>query len=222
MSDTRGGRAAARVPRAAGHDDRPVRADDGRRLLEARAGPSERAIFTLTFRQAPFGGGYAIAAGIAGRRRVHRAVPVHRRRARLPRDAARTDDKPLFEPAFLDYLADLRLAWTSTRVPEGTVVFPHEPLRAGHGLAARGAAPRDARCSTSSTSRPSRDQGRARDARRGRRAGARVRAAPGAGHRRRPDGVARGVPRRLRRRPRTCSPASCSASRCAARTRTAG
>ena len=89
----------------------------------------DRAIFTLSFRQAPFGGGFTVAAGLAGvvafieQYRFSAAELAHL--ASLRGD----DDRPLFEPGFLDYLADLaaRRA-TSTRVPEGTVVFPHEPL----------------------------------------------------------------------------------------------
>src|SRR5690606_3022346 len=38
------------------------------------------------------------------------------------------DGAPLFEPAFLDYLAGLRLSCDVDAVPEGTVVFPYQPL----------------------------------------------------------------------------------------------
>src|SRR5262249_51138608 len=38
------------------------------------------------------------------------------------------NDKPLFEPAFLDFLGGLRLRCDVDAVPEGTVVFPHEPI----------------------------------------------------------------------------------------------
>ena len=39
-----------------------------------------------------------------------------------------SDGKPLFEPAFLDWLGALELDVDVDAVPEGTVVFPHEPL----------------------------------------------------------------------------------------------
>jgi nicotinate phosphoribosyltransferase len=38
------------------------------------------------------------------------------------------DKTPLFEQAFLNYLRDLRFACDLDGTPEGTVVFPHEPL----------------------------------------------------------------------------------------------
>lgn len=38
------------------------------------------------------------------------------------------DGKPLFEPAFLDYLATLTMTVDVDAVPEGTLVFPNEPL----------------------------------------------------------------------------------------------
>src|SRR4051812_4568892 len=88
----------------------------------------ERAIFTLSFRQAPFGGGFTVAAGLEG------VVAFIERFRFTPDELAHlgglrgTDDKPLFEQAFLADLADLRLRVDVDAVPEGTVVFPHEPL----------------------------------------------------------------------------------------------
>ena len=38
------------------------------------------------------------------------------------------DDTPLFETKFLDYLQTLRFACDIDAIPEGNVVFPHEPL----------------------------------------------------------------------------------------------
>ena len=88
----------------------------------------EQAIFTLFFRQAPFGGGFTLAAGLEG---VIAFVEQYRY---TPDELAHleglrgNDDRPLFERAFLDYLAALRLSVDIDAVPEGTVVFPHEPL----------------------------------------------------------------------------------------------
>ena len=36
--------------------------------------------------------------------------------------------QPLFEPSFLGYLSEMRLSCDIDAVPEGTVLFPYEPL----------------------------------------------------------------------------------------------
>jgi nicotinate phosphoribosyltransferase len=88
----------------------------------------DQAIFTLFFRHAPFGGGFTLAAGLAG------VIAWLERYRFTPPELAHleglrgNDDRPLFEPAFLDYLAELRLTVDVDAMPEGTVVFPHEPL----------------------------------------------------------------------------------------------
>src|SRR5262245_7469200 len=94
-----------------------------------KAGASEReAVFHLTYRRPPFGGGYAVAAGLAP------ALAYLRRLTFTPDDVAYlaslrdADGAPLFPPGFLDYLRELKLACTVDAVPEGTLVFPHEPL----------------------------------------------------------------------------------------------
>jgi nicotinate phosphoribosyltransferase len=94
-----------------------------------KAGASEcEAVFHLTFRRPPFGGGYAIAAGIAP------ALAYLRRLRFTPEDLAYlatlrdARQEPLFPAGFLDYLRELRLSCTIDAVREGSLVFPHEPL----------------------------------------------------------------------------------------------
>jgi len=94
-----------------------------------KAGHSEReAVFHLTYRRPPFGGGYAIAAGIAP------ALDYLQRLRFTPDDlaylATLTDaiGGPLFPPGFLDYLGAMRFICTVDGVPEGSLVFPHEPI----------------------------------------------------------------------------------------------
>jgi nicotinate phosphoribosyltransferase len=86
------------------------------------------AVFHLSYRTQPFKGGFAVACGLA-------SVLDYLDRLRF--DASDrsylatltgADGKPLFEQAFLDYLGDLKLTCDIDAVPEGTVVFPHEPL----------------------------------------------------------------------------------------------
>ena len=88
----------------------------------------QHAVFHLLFRKPPFNGGYAIAAGLAT------ALDFVERFRLEPSDidylASLTgnDGAPLFEPAFLTYLGDLRLTCDIDAIAEGTVVFGQEPL----------------------------------------------------------------------------------------------
>lgn len=94
-----------------------------------KGGDADReAVFHLTFRRAPFGGGYAIAAGLAP------AVAFLQRLRWQDDDLAylatlRDGEKqPLFPQGFLDYLHGLRFSCTVDAVPEGSLVFAHEPI----------------------------------------------------------------------------------------------
>lgn len=89
---------------------------------------SQEAVFHLFFRKNPFGGGYTIAAGLE-------AVIDYLKHFRF--DASDlaylasirgVDDKPIFEPKFFDYLANMKFSCTVDAIPEGNVVFPYEPL----------------------------------------------------------------------------------------------
>jgi nicotinate phosphoribosyltransferase len=86
------------------------------------------AIFHLSYRQEPFNGGYAIACGLSD------AIDFMQNFVFQPDDLAYlaelrgSDDLCLFEPEFLDYLQTLRFACDIDAIPEGNVVFPHEPL----------------------------------------------------------------------------------------------
>ncbi len=94
-----------------------------------KLGRSEReAVFHLFFRNNPFKGGYAVVAGL-------QYVLEYLREFRFWPDDIEylaglegNDGRPLFERAFLDYLAEMRLSVDVDAIPEGTVVFPHEPL----------------------------------------------------------------------------------------------
>jgi nicotinate phosphoribosyltransferase len=94
-----------------------------------KAGHSEReAVFHLTYRRPPFGGGYAVAAGIAP------ALAYLKRFSFTDDDVAYlatlrdNDGKALFPDRFLAYLRDLKFTCTVDAVPEGSLVFPHEPI----------------------------------------------------------------------------------------------
>ena len=89
---------------------------------------SREAVFQLTFRQNPFEGGYSIACGLGY---VIDAISEFRFSADDVAFLATlrgADQERLFDPEFLDLLARLELNCDIDAIPEGTVVFPHEPL----------------------------------------------------------------------------------------------
>jgi nicotinate phosphoribosyltransferase len=86
------------------------------------------AIFYISFRQQPFNGGYAINCGLSD------TIDYLQNFAFQPDDLAYLaelrgqDEVPLFEAGFLDYLQELDFACDVDAIPEGNVVFGHEPL----------------------------------------------------------------------------------------------
>ena len=94
-----------------------------------KAGVRDReAVFHLFFRENPFRGGFTVACGLA-------AVVDYLENFRFDEEDVAylatlpgSDGKPIFVPEFLDFLRGTRLACDVDAVPEGTVVFPHEPL----------------------------------------------------------------------------------------------
>ena len=88
----------------------------------------KEAVFHVTFRSNPFEGGYSVACGLAD------AVDYLANQRFQEDDLAYlatckgNDGRALFEPAFFDYLRALRFECDVDAAPEGTVVFPNEPL----------------------------------------------------------------------------------------------
>jgi nicotinate phosphoribosyltransferase len=94
-----------------------------------KSGTHEKeAVFNLFFREHPFKGGFTVACGLA------RALELIERLRFDEADLAYlatlngNDGRPLFEAAFLDHLRGLRFACDVDAIPEGTVVFPQQPL----------------------------------------------------------------------------------------------
>ena len=87
-----------------------------------------QACFHLHYRKNPFGGGFAVAAGLAYVVDYINSIRFDETDLAYLESLRGNDDKPLFERAFLDYLAALRFTLDLDAVPEGTEVFPHEPL----------------------------------------------------------------------------------------------
>src|SRR4051812_39574992 len=88
----------------------------------------DEAVFHLFFRKAPFGSGYTVAAGLAPVLDYLDAFRFAPGDLEYLGGLTGNDGTALFERAFLAPLHALRLAVTVHAVPEGTVVFPHEPL----------------------------------------------------------------------------------------------
>ncbi len=93
----------------------------------------QEAVFHLTFREHPFQSGYTVACGLADA--INYILHFRFRADDLAylRGLEGSDGKKLFRPAFLDYLGTLRFAGNVEALPEGTVVFPHEPLLRASG-----------------------------------------------------------------------------------------
>jgi nicotinate phosphoribosyltransferase len=91
-------------------------------------GLAEReAVFPLTFRQAPFKGQFAIACGLAYVVDLLADFHFDDDDVGYLATLRGADQRPLFEDGFLHYLRDLRFSCDVDAMPEGTLVFPHEP-----------------------------------------------------------------------------------------------
>ena len=86
------------------------------------------AVFHLFFRKNPFKGGYAIAAGLEAAIDLLNNFSINQEDLKYLDSLTGNDGKPLFEKGFLDYLGNLDMNCTVDAIPEGTPVFPHEPL----------------------------------------------------------------------------------------------
>lgn len=85
------------------------------------------AVFDMFFRRKPFGGGFAVFAGIE-------TLLDHLTAFRFEADdIAYLATLGVFEQGFLDYLQDFRFSGDLYAIEEGTIVFPNEPLLRVHG-----------------------------------------------------------------------------------------
>lgn len=94
-----------------------------------RAGLADRsAVFHLSFRTAPFGGRWAVAAGLETAAELLEAWRFDPADLDFLRSLSGADGEPLLADDFLGWLADQTLRCDVDIVPEGTVVFPQGPL----------------------------------------------------------------------------------------------
>lgn len=82
----------------------------------------KQVVFDLFYRKNPSGNGYAIAAGL------QQVIEYIRNLRFTEDDITYLEGLGLFSADFIDYLRDFRFTGEIYAIPEGTVVFPHEPL----------------------------------------------------------------------------------------------
>ncbi len=83
-------------------------------------------VFEMFFRRAPFGGGFTVFAGLQPLLEAVAGL------AFTSQDRAYLQAQGLFRPEFLEHLASLRFTGDIYAMPEGSVVFPGEPLLRVH------------------------------------------------------------------------------------------
>jgi nicotinate phosphoribosyltransferase len=94
-----------------------------------KSGTAEKeAAFHLTFRSAPFQGGFTIASGLESAINWLSDFRFSESDLSYLATIPGRDKQPLFGKDFLDYLKELHFTCDIDAVPEGTAVFPHEPL----------------------------------------------------------------------------------------------
>ena len=94
-----------------------------------KAGVSDHeAAFHVAFRKNPFAGEFTVACGLAQVVDLVREFQFDENEIEYLASQCGNDGKPLFDAGFLDYLRTLQLACDVDAMPEGTLVFPHEPL----------------------------------------------------------------------------------------------
>ncbi len=89
---------------------------------------NHEAVFHMFYRKNPFGGGYAVACGLETVLDYLDNFRIEESDTNYLRTLHGNDSKPLFDEPFLDYLRQLKFECDIDAIPEGTVVFPHQPL----------------------------------------------------------------------------------------------
>lgn len=88
----------------------------------------KEAVFHLFFRKTPFKGGFTVAAGLESAINFIQNFHFDSSDLTYLESLKGNDESPFFSKEFLDYLSTVRFTGQIDAVPEGTVVFPYEPL----------------------------------------------------------------------------------------------
>ncbi|MBX9942004.1 MAG: nicotinate phosphoribosyltransferase [Candidatus Obscuribacterales bacterium] len=94
----------------------------------AEADKEREAVFHLSFRNNPFQGGYSVACGLESLIDLVENFHFFQEDLDYLSTLCGGDGKPIFSLAFLAYLKNLKLHVDIDAVPEGEIVFAHEPL----------------------------------------------------------------------------------------------
>src|ERR1043165_8238939 len=88
----------------------------------------KEAVFHLFFRKAPFQSGYTIAAGLSDAIAWLKELRFTDEDLEYLASLTGNDGAPLFEAGFLKFLRGFAFTCSVDAMPEGTAVFPNEPL----------------------------------------------------------------------------------------------
>lgn len=88
----------------------------------------KESIFQLTFRKTPFKGGFAVAAGLESVIQFLEKFKFDASDLHYLAALTDSDGNTYFDEEFLSYLSCLRFTGNIEAIPEGTIVFPYEPL----------------------------------------------------------------------------------------------
>ncbi len=88
----------------------------------------QEAVFHLYFRKNPFQGGYTIAAGLEHAVQYLEQLHFQEEDLAYLSGLKGSQGQPLFEQEFINYMREMRFSCTVDAIPEGTAVFPGEPL----------------------------------------------------------------------------------------------
>lgn len=89
---------------------------------------SHEAVYHLFFRRNPFRGGFAVCCGLDQVVEFMDKFRFDDTDREYLATLKGNDGQPLFEPAFIKYLRGFKFECDVDAIPEGTVVFPQEPL----------------------------------------------------------------------------------------------
>jgi len=94
-----------------------------------KSGIAEKeAVFNLFFRKNPFNGGFTIHCGLDYVIDYVNSFHFSEDDLTYLKTIKSPEGRPLFSEEFLTYLQDLQLSLDIDAIPEGTAVFPHEPI----------------------------------------------------------------------------------------------